>query len=272
MSGVVNRKKLYEIIFESDTRAGRNFDIALLVAIVLSILVVMLESVELYRLRHTTLLHNAEWFFTFLFTIEYLLRLYSVQKPLAYATSRFGVIDLLAILPNYLSLFFPGLQFLLVIRALRLLRVFRIFKMGHFLTEGNTITTALYASRRKITVFILFILLLVTVIGSILYVVESPYNENFNSIPISIYWAIVTITTVGYGDISPVTDFGRLLAAMVMLLGYAVLAVPTGIVSSEMMAARKEQHLVTTQTCPHCIRQGHDADAAFCKYCGGEIN
>jgi voltage-gated potassium channel len=272
MSGVVNRKRLYEIIFESDTRAGRNFDVVLLVAIVLSMFVVMAESVQEYKLRYGYWLNVAEWFFTLLFTLEYLLRLYTVPKPVAYATSRFGIIDLLAILPNYLSLLFPGMQYLLVIRVLRLLRVFRIFKMGHFLSEGNTIVTALYMSRRKIIVFLLFILLMVTVIGAVLYVVEAPYNENFASIPVSIYWAIVTLTTVGYGDISPVTDFGRMLAALVMLLGYAVLAVPTGIVSAEMLAARKDQLPVSSQTCPHCMREGHDVDARFCKYCGGEIN
>lgn len=272
MSGIVNRKRLYEIIFESDTRAGRNFDIALLVAIVLSMFVVMAESVEAYQVRFGHWLNVAEWFFTILFTIEYLLRLYTVSKPLVYAKSRFGIIDLLAILPNYLSLFFPGVEYLLVIRVLRLLRVFRIFKMGHFLSEGNTIMTALYMSRRKIIVFLLFILLMVTVIGAVLYVVEAPYNKNFANIPVSIYWAIVTLTTVGYGDISPVTDFGRMLAALVMLLGYAVLAVPTGIVSAEMLAARKDQLPVSSQTCPHCMREGHDADATFCKYCGGKIN
>lgn len=272
MSGIVNRKRLYEIIFESDTRAGRNFDVALLVAIVLSIFVVMAESVESYQVRFGYWLNVAEWFFTLLFTLEYLLRLYTVPKPAAYATSRFGIIDLLAILPNYLSLFLPGIEYLLVIRVLRLLRVFRIFKMGHFLSESNTIVTALYMSRRKIIVFLLFILLMVTVIGAVLYVVEAPYNENFASIPVSIYWAIVTLTTVGYGDISPVTDFGRMLAALVMLLGYAVLAVPTGIVSAEMLAARKAHLPVSSQICPHCMREGHDLDARFCKYCGGKIN
>lgn len=272
MSGDLNRKRLYEIIFESDTRAGRRFDIALLAAILLSMFVVMTKSVEAYNLQYGHWMNVAEWFFTILFTVEYLLRLYTVSKPLVYAKSRLGIIDLLAILPNYLSLLFPGLEYLLVIRVLRVLRVFRIFKMGHFLSEGNTLITALYMSRRKIIVFLLFILLMVTVIGSILYVVEAPYNENFASIPVSIYWAIVTITTVGYGDISPITNFGRMLAALVMLLGYAVLAVPTGIVSVEMLAARKVQYPVSSQTCPHCVREGHDLDATFCKYCGGKLN
>jgi voltage-gated potassium channel len=267
----MTRQRLYEIIFESETPAGRRFDVFLLVAIVLSMSVVILESVESYRIQYASWLRSAEWFFTILFSVEYLLRLYSVKKPLAYATSFFGVVDLLSVLPSYLSLFFPGMQYLLAIRIMRLLRVFRIFKLGHFLTEGNVIIHALYLSRRKIIVFMVFILLMVTVIGAVLYMVEAPYNENFASIPVSIYWAIVTLTTVGYGDISPVTNFGRLLAALVMLLGYAVLAVPTGIVSSEMMAARKDPSLVSGQTCRHCAREGHDSDAQFCKYCGEKL-
>ncbi len=268
----ISRLHLYEIIFESDTKAGRKFDITLLVLILLSMATVMLESMESIRLEYEWWLHFAEWTFTILFTIEYALRMYTVTRPRAYMTSFFGIIDLVAILPSYLSLFFPGMQYMLAVRIMRLLRVFRIFKLGHFLSDGNVIVRALFLSRRKIAVFMLFILLLVTVIGSILYLVESPYNDNFNSIPISIYWAIVTITTVGYGDISPVTNFGRLLAAMVMLLGYAVLAVPTGIVSAEMWAARREPHLNTGQTCPHCTKEGHEVDAVFCKFCGEKLN
>lgn len=265
------RKHLYEIIFEADTPAGKAFDIALLILISASVLVVMLESIASIHLRFGELLSYLEWGFTILFTIEYLLRLYSTKNPWGYAKSFFGVIDLLAILPTYLSLFTLGYQQLIIIRALRLIRIFRIFKLGHFLQESSVILNSLRASRAKITVFLSFVLLLVMIIGSVMYVVEGGANSNFSSIPKAIYWAIVTLTTVGYGDITPVTALGQFLSAAVMILGYAIIAVPTGIVSAEMVfQAQKKQP--TTQVCPHCVREGHDVDAVYCKYCGGFLD
>lgn len=264
------RKRLYEIIFEADTPAGKAFDVALLILIAASVLVVMLESINYIQIRYGELFRQLEWGFTILFTVEYLFRLYATKKPLAYAKSFYGVIDLLAILPTYLSLFALGYQQLIIIRALRLIRIFRIFKLGHFLQESSVIVNSLKASRAKITVFLLFVLLLVLIIGSVMYVVEGGTNSNFSSIPKAIYWAVVTLTTVGYGDITPVTGLGQFLSAAVMILGYAIIAVPTGIVSAEMVfQIQKKQH--TTQVCPHCVREGHDIDAVFCKYCGGKL-
>ncbi len=264
------KEKIHEIIFEADTPPGKAFDIALLVAIVASVLAVILESVSEYQAKIGGVLYVLEWVFTIFFTIEYLLRLYCVYRPLKYATSFFGIIDLLAILPTYLSLFFLGAQTLLVIRILRLMRIFRIFKLGHFLIEGAVIVRSLRASRAKITVFLLFIFLMVTIIGSVMYLVEGAQgNEGFSSIPRGIYWAIVTLTTVGYGDITPITELGQLLSAMVMILGYAVLAVPTGIVSAEMIRTSRKNN---TQSCRYCGREGHDDDAAFCKHCGEKLS
>jgi len=264
------RRRLYEIIFEADTPAGKAFDVTLLMLILLSVIVVLLESITSYSVLYGDLFKQLEWIFTILFTIEYILRLYVTKNPRAYATSFFGVVDLLAILPTYLSLFAIGYEQLIIIRALRLMRIFRIFKLGHFLNEGDTIVRALRASRTKIAVFLTFVLLLVLIIGSLMYVVEGSVNEGFSDIPRSIYWAIVTLTTVGYGDITPITPIGQFLSAAVMMLGYAIIAVPTGIVSAEMVS--QQRHLHTTQVCPHCHREGHEVDAVFCKYCGGELN
>ena len=264
------KEKLHEIIFEADTPEGKAFDVALLVSIVASVLVVILESVKSYQERFGELFYILEWAFTIFFTIEYILRLYSIFKPLKYAKSFFGIIDLLAILPAYLGLFISGAQTLVVIRILRLMRVFRVFKLGHFLIEGDVIIRSLKASRAKITVFLLFILLMVTIIGSAMYLIEGGQGDNgFTSIPRGIYWAIVTLTTVGYGDITPTTELGQLLSAVVMILGYAVLAVPTGIVSAEMI---KTSRKTTTQACRHCGREGHDDDAVYCKHCGEQLN
>lgn len=261
--------KLHTIIFEADTFAGKLFDVILLVLIVASVLTVMLESIEDYRQHFQVYFYYLEWGFTLIFTLEYVLRLWSVRSPWRYATSFYGVVDLLAILPTFISLIITGTQYLLVIRALRLLRIFRIFKLGHFLREGYTIITALKASRAKITVFISFILIITCIIGSVMYVIEGSTNEAFSSIPQGMYWAIVTLTTVGYGDITPRTDFGQLLSAIVMILGYAVIAVPTGIVSVELM--RESSRTVTTTTCPSCSKEGHDQDALWCKYCGHQL-
>lgn len=264
------KERLHEIIFEADTPAGKIFDVALLIAISASVLLVMLESVGSIQVRFSREFYVVEWLFTIFFTIEYLLRLYSVYRPWKYATSFFGVIDLLAIIPTYLSVFIIGSHYFLVIRALRLLRVFRIFKLGHFLVEGSLIIRALRASRAKITVFLTFVLLLVIIIGSVMYLVEGGFNPSFSSIPRSIYWAIVTLTTVGYGDITPVTNLGQFLSAAVMILGYGILAVPTGIVSAEFI--REGQAPTNTQACRYCGREGHDDDAVHCKYCGEKLN
>lgn len=266
------REKLHEIIFEADTPMGKLFDIWLLIFIIGSVLAVMLETVSHIEARFGTFLIALEWVFTIAFTIEYILRLLSVRRPMAYATSFFGIIDLLAIVPTYLEFFFDGSHYLAIVRALRLLRVFRVFKLGHFLNEGAVITAALRASRAKITVFLVFILLLVLIIGSVMYLVEGGTNDTqFTSIPRSVYWAIVTLTTVGYGDIAPTTTLGQFLAAIVMIMGYGVIAVPTGIVTSEIVNLKKDTE-VSTQHCPTCSHDGHDADAEYCKYCGEELH
>jgi voltage-gated potassium channel len=263
------RSRVHEVIFEADTPPGKAFDVILLIVIAASVIVVMLESIERIHDNFGVFFYRLEWFFTIIFTIEYLLRLYSVKRPLQYATSFFGVVDLLAILPTYLSLLAIGAQQLIIIRALRLIRIFRIFKLGHFLNESEVIISSLRASRAKITVFLTFVLLMVIIIGSTMYVIEGAENPSFSDIPRSIYWAIVTLTTVGYGDITPITAVGQFLSAAVMILGYAVLAVPTGIVSAEMVF-RKSQH--TTQACQYCGKEGHDHDATYCKYCGEELH
>ena len=263
------RGRLHEIIFEADTPAGRLFDFALIWLILLSVATVILESVRHVREQYGDLLYALEWFFTLLFTVEYSLRLMGVRRPLRYATSFFGVVDLLAIIPTYLSIFVPGSQYLLVIRILRLLRVFRLLKLSEYVTEANTLRRALRASRRKISVFLSAVVLLVIIIGALMYVIEGE-EHGFTSIPVSIYWAIVTLTTVGYGDLSPRTPFGQILASIVMIVGYGIIAVPTGIVSVELAQAARQQN-VTTQSCPSCGAEGHDPDALCCKYCGANL-
>jgi voltage-gated potassium channel len=264
------RHAIHEVIFEADTPFGKFFDISLIIFIIASVAAVLLESVPTFGDRFSPLFNTLEWIFTIFFTIEYILRLYSVYKPVKYATSFFGIIDLLAILPAYLSLIFVATQSLMVIRALRLLRIFRIFKMVSFVTEAEYIVDALQSAKRKIMVFLFAIILMVTIIGSVMYLIEGGINSTFDSIPRSIYWAIVTLTTVGYGDIAPHTSFGQFLAAFVMILGYSVIAVPTGIVTQELVRSNKET--VNTQSCMHCSKEGHDHDATFCKYCGNLIN
>jgi voltage-gated potassium channel len=264
------RQKLFTIIFEADTRAGKNFDILLLILIVLSIVLVMVESIPGLQNTYGSLLYKAEWFITILFSIEYVLRLISVKKPLRYATSFYGVIDLLSVLPTYLSLFFPSAGFLLVIRSLRLMRIFRIFKLTRYLSESMGILMALKASARRIMVFLSFVILLSIILGAVTYVVESPYNDKFSSIPQSVYWAVVTITTVGYGDVSPVTVAGKLIASIIMLLGYAIIAVPTGIVTVE-LSKNPGKDLPHSQACPACSFGSHDPDANFCKKCGHSL-
>jgi voltage-gated potassium channel len=261
------KQKAYEIIFEADTRAGRLFNVVLFVAIIASVAIIVLESVESIRARYGTLLRALEWFFTILFTLEYLARVWTVNQRIKYTRSFFGIIDLLAILPNYLALIFVGAQSLMVIRSLRLLRIFRIFKLSRYVGEGQNLARALKASQHKITVFLLVVLTSVIIMGTIMYLVEGPEN-GFTSIPVSIYWAIVTMTTVGYGDIAPHTPLGQSLASLIMIMGYGIIAVPTGIVSSELIQLKR----VTTQVCPHCLKEGHDVDAVFCKYCSGKLN
>jgi voltage-gated potassium channel len=263
------RARLHEIIFESDTQAGRMFDFLLLGCILLSILVVMLESVASIRLRYREQLVAMEWAFTLLFTLEYVLRLVSVRRPRQYAVSFFGMVDLLAILPTYLSLLVPGTQYLLVVRILRLLRVFRILKLSEYLVQADVLISALRASRYKISVFLLTVVTLVIIVGSLIYVVEGEAN-GFTDIPTSIYWAVVTLTTVGYGDLSPKTGLGKFIASVVMLLGYGIIAVPTGIVTLELQRAGRPA-TVSGQTCPNCGKEGHDADAVYCKRCGAQL-
>jgi voltage-gated potassium channel len=263
------RARLHEIIFEANTRAGRLFDLALIWLILLSVATVILESVRSVRAQYGDLLYTLEWVFTLLFTAEYLLRLLSVRRPLRYATSFFGVVDLLAIIPTYLSIFVPGSQYLLVIRILRLLRVFRLLKLTEYVEEADTLRRALRASSRKISVFISAVVLLVVIIGALMYVIEGEAH-GFTSIPISVYWAIVTLTTVGYGDLSPRTPLGQVLASIVMVIGYGIIAVPTGIVSVELAHAVREQK-ITRQSCPSCGADGHDQDARYCKYCGANL-
>lgn len=263
------RSRLHEIIFEAETPAGKAFDIILISAVILSVVVVVLDSVNSYQNKYGAFLYAAEWFFTILFSIEYLFRLISVRKPWRYALSFFGIIDIFSIVPTYASLFVPGVQYLLTVRILRLLRVFRVFKLTEYISEAQTLTTALRASARKIGVFILTVLTLVTVIGSLMYVIEGEEN-GFKDIPTSVYWAIVTLTTVGYGDVSPKTALGQLFASIVMILGYGIIAVPTGIVTVE-MAKAVERPAAAARVCPACLSEGHDADAAFCKRCAARL-
>lgn len=262
------RIRLYEIIFEADTKKGRQFDVILIGCILLSVLVVFLESIHELGIRYATFFHSLEWFFTILFTIEYILRLLSVKRPHRYVFSFYGVIDFLAIIPTYLSLIIAGSQYLLVIRVLRLLRVFRVFKIRPLLAQAEILSRALKASQSKIAVFLFTVLTMIIVVGAIMYVVEGPEN-GFTSIPTSMYWAIVTMTTVGYGDISPQTPIGQILASIVMIIGYSIIAVPTGIVTVEIAEASRKS--ITTQVCPECLKEGHDKDALHCKYCGAKL-
>lgn len=265
------KKDLYRIIYEADTRAGKLFDILLIWAILLSVVLVVVESVKEIAANQQILFTAGEWFFTILFSIEYLLRIYVIRKKWAYIFSFYGVVDLLSILPTFFSLVLPGTQYLMVIRILRLMRVFRIFKLSSYLSEANILAKALKASSRKIIVFLSSIALLVIVIGAVMYVIEGPVY-GFKDIPTSIYWAIVTLTTVGYGDISPQTGLGQFFASVVMVLGYAIIAVPTGIMTVELSKANKKESHPTTKVCHECLQEGHDHDAAFCKYCGTKID
>jgi voltage-gated potassium channel len=262
------REQTRIIIFEHQTPAGKGFDVALIGFIVASVIVVMLDSVQDIRTAYGSVLRMAEWGFTIVFTVEYLLRLWCAPRATAYVRSFFGIVDLLAILPTYLSLAIPGGQALLTVRVLRLLRIFRVLKLANYVSEAGVLMRALRASRPKITVFIVGVLTLVVTLGSLMYLVEGTAN-GFTSIPKSVYWAIVTLTTVGYGDIAPKTTVGQALAAVIMILGYAIIAVPTGIVTVEIgTAARKES---SAGVCRQCGLAEHDCDARHCKRCGWEI-
>ncbi len=285
------RERLRRIIFESDTRAGRAFDLALIGAILVSLVVVVLDSMEGVKIRHGSVLAWAEWILTGLFTLEYLARLYSAPQRWRYARSFFGIIDLLAILPTYLALVFPELYALLDVRALRLLRIFRILKLTQYLAEFRYLGLALAASRRKILVFLSTVCTVVIVMGTVMYVVEGPEN-GFGSIPIGVYWAITTLTTVGFGDITPKTDLGRAIASVMMLLGWGVLAVPTGIVTAEMVGQRErgpwqepapvapavpvvtaaaQAPQMPTRDCPHCGEIGLGTQDRYCRQCGSAL-
>ena len=263
------RLKLHEIIFEADTPAGKWFDVVLIFSILLSVVAVMLDSVTGIRENYGSWFYTVEWFFTILFTIEYILRIVCVGRPIGYITSFYGIVDLLAIIPTYLSIVLPGSQYLLVIRILRILRIFRVLKLMQYISEARLLRQALRDSRRKITVFLFTVLTMVVIFGSLMYLIEGPVH-GFTSIPRSIYWAIVTLTTVGYGDISPQTGLGQFLAALIMILGYSIIAVPTGIVTVAFAKVESKAGF-NTQACPHCSAEGHDRDAKFCKYCGARL-
>ena len=263
------KERLHEIIYEADTYEGKFFDVVLLIAIITSILFVMLESVESIDDKYHDFLHAGEWIITILFTIEYILRIISIKKPLKYIFSFFGIIDLLSTIPKYLSFFIVGTHSLIALRALRLLRVFRILKLARYIGASNNLLLALRASRAKIAVFLFFVLIVCIILGTVMYMVEGSEN-GFTNIPKSIYWAIVTLTTVGFGDIAPQTPLGQLIASVIMILGYSIIAIPTGIVSSEMT---KSSHKDTsTQSCPNCLKENHKDKATFCYNCGSILN
>ena len=262
------KAKLYEIIFESDTKAGKLFDVLLLAVIVLSIILVMLESVPSIETEYRFLLIFLEWSITIIFSLEYFMRIWIVSKPKTYIFSFYGVIDFLSILPSYLGLIFVGTHGLMVIRALRLLRVFRILKLNRYMNEGAIIVKALKQSRIKISVFLFAVLTMVVIIGTMMYLIEGAEN-GFTSIPRGIYWAIVTLTTLGYGDISPSTALGQFIASFVMIIGYAIIAVPTGIVTAELSKPTKT--LPSGQVCENCLSEGHDVGDQFCRFCGSKM-
>lgn len=268
MSNAKLKETLYSVIFGTETPAGKWFDVFLIVAILLSVLALMAESIIGHSEGYYQVIRAVEWVFTILFTIEYAARIYCSPNPRSYITSFYGVIDLLSIIPTYLSLLVPGANVLLAVRIMRFLRIFRVLKLVRYLTEANMLLRSMYQARRKISVFFLSVLVLVTIFGALMYVVEGPEN-GFSSIPKSIYWTIVTITTVGYGDITPQTWLGQCIAALAMLLGYSILAVPTGIFTAEL--AQEIQRERMNVRCPNCAKAGHDNDAHFCRECGSHL-
>ena len=265
------KQKVHEIIFEADTANGKLFDVILLAAILLSIIGVMLESVDEIDKKYHELIMAFEWGFTILFTIEYFFRIYAVNRPLKYIFSFMGIVDLLAIIPTYLIFIFPAVHWMSVIRAIRLIRIFRIFKLSRYLRGAHTMQIALRSSRPKIIVFLLSIMLFVIILGTLMYIIENSVGTNgFENIPNSIYWSIITLTTVGYGNIVPMTILGKIVASFIMILGYGIIAVPTGIVTAEF--SRKKREKVSTQACPDCSAEGHEMEATFCNKCGAELN
>ncbi len=264
------RSRLQEVIFEADTNAGKKFDVALLIAIGISVFIVMLESVPSLNERFHNAFYIVEWGFTIIFTIEYLLRIISVKNPIKYIFSFYGIVDLLSILPTFIGIYFTTSHSIRIIRILRLMRVFRVLKLIGFVSQAQILKNALKASRQKIMVFLLAVVILVVILGTMMYMVESP-DDGFTSIPRSIYWAIVTLTTVGYGDITPQTVPGQSLASIIMIIGYAIIAVPTGIVTSEIMRSDKAKIKTNTQACANCNFDDHDDDAQFCKKCGNKL-
>ncbi len=262
------KETLYSIIFGTDTPAGKGFDIFLIVTIVISVIALMAESMTGHEPSYYNTIRIMEWVFTILFTIEYAVRIYCSPNPRHYVFSFYGLIDLVSILPSYLSLFIPGANYLLVVRIMRFLRIFRILKLVRYLTEANTLVRSMYHARRKILIFFLSVLVLATIFGALMFLVEGPEN-GFTSIPTSIYWTIVTITTVGYGDITPQSPLGQFVAALAMLLGYSILAVPTGIFTAEL--AQEIQRERMNVLCPNCATAGHDSDASYCRSCGSHL-
>lgn len=263
------RKKLHTIIYEADTPAGKFFDLSLLVVILISVAAVMLESVASIKIKHGHLLAAIEWGVTIFFTIEYIARLFALNKPLKYVFSFYGIIDLLATIPQYIGLLFPGSGVLMSVRAVRLLRIFRVLKLVHFVGASNQLVAALKTSREKIAVFLFSVLVICVIFGTLMYMIEGP-EHGFTSIPVSIYWTIVTLTTVGFGDITPETPFGQFISSLIMILGYGIIAVPTGLVTAELMRDKKVN--LNTQVCPNCGADKHRDDARFCYNCGYRIN
>ncbi|MGK0440485.1 MAG: voltage-gated potassium channel [Pseudohongiellaceae bacterium] len=262
------KQTLYKIIFGTESLAGRIFDLLLIGTILLSVLCVAIDSVNIYHQQYPALFYSLEWLFTIVFTAEYVTRLYCSPNPKAYAKSFYGIVDLLAVMPTYLSLFVASTPLLIIIRLLRIIRIFRILKLFHYINEANTLMRSIMMARRKIVIFLFTVSIAVTLYGSLMYVVEGP-EYGFTSIPKSIYWAIVTVTTVGYGDITPHTVFGQVIASLAMLTGYAILAVPTGILSAELINEMQRERSVTS--CRNCEKPGHERDAEYCKYCGAEL-
>ncbi|MFC0337112.1 voltage-gated potassium channel [Kushneria avicenniae] len=264
------RDRIFQIIFESDTPAAKSFDIALIIMIVVSVIIIMLDSVASLKARYGEIFLIAEWTFTGIFTIEYLLRLYCLDRPLRYARSTYGIIDLLSILPSWLSLLIPGSQAMLVVRVLRVMRLFRVLRLMEFVGEGHLLLEALDRSRQKILMFLMTVISLVIVFGSLVYLIE-PVEAGFTSIPRAVYWAVVTLTTVGYGDIAPITPLGQFISALMMILGYSILAVPTGVFSAEVMRSIRRNHY-SDEACPGCGHEGHERDAHYCRLCGSWLD
>lgn len=264
------KAKIHEIIFEADTKEGKAFDVALLIFIVISIVATMLETVASIKEEYGTLLVTIEWIVTVFFTIEYLLRIYSSKNPWSYVFSFYGIVDLLSIFPTYFGIFNPSTKSMAVIRSLRLLRVFRVLKLGNFLNAYESLNAAIKESKNKILVFLIMVLIIVSIVGSLMYVIEGNNGSGFDNIPVSIYWAVVTVTTVGYGDIAPITPLGQFFASCLMITGYAIIAVPTGIIGAGIVSAHNQAG-ISTQVCHKCGKEDHRKGAKFCYNCGETV-